>query len=114
MVTNDQVGSRRMVFEVEELPHKYLKRNGDDLVYICRISEDQARRGGIKIKVPLPTGDTWTHVFPRNNNGTISNGQRHIEANKGMPIKGGPERGKLIVEFRIRPSSFQSSSPSTD
>eukprot|EP00529_Nitzschia_sp_RCC80_P026478 CAMPEP_0113498804 /NCGR_PEP_ID=MMETSP0014_2-20120614/31386_1 /TAXON_ID=2857 /ORGANISM="Nitzschia sp." /LENGTH=353 /DNA_ID=CAMNT_0000392889 /DNA_START=236 /DNA_END=1295 /DNA_ORIENTATION=+ /assembly_acc=CAM_ASM_000159 len=87
-------GIRRMVFEVEELPHKYLKRNGDDLVYICRISEDQARRGGIKIKVPLPTGDTWTHVFPRNNNGTISNGQRHIEANKGMPIKGGPERGK--------------------
>ena len=105
-------GIPTMVFEVEELPHRYLKRNGDDLIYICRITDDQARRGGgIKIKIPLPTGETWTHVFPRDENAKISNGQRHFEANKGMPKKGGPERGKLIVEFRIRPSSSQSSSP---
>ena len=104
-------GIPTMVFEVEELPHKYLTRNGDDLIYICRITDDQARRGGIKIKIPLPTGETWTHVFPRDDNAKISNGQRHFEANKGMPIKGGPGRGNLIVEFRIRPSSSHLSSP---
>lgn len=115
-------GIPTMIFVVEELPHKFLRRDGDDLIYICRISEEQARRGAIKVKVPLPTGETWTHVFPSTNNDrtsspfsstpSISDGQRHSEENKGMPIKGGPQRGKLIVEFRIKSASSDGKSTS--
>jgi DnaJ homolog subfamily B member 4 len=98
-------GIPTMVFVVEEVPHKYLKRDGNDLIYICWLSEDQ-RQGGIRIKVPLPTGETWKRTFPREETPSsfITDGQRVIVENQGMPIKGGPERGNLIVEFRVRPS----------
>ena len=35
----------------------------------------------------------------------LSHGQRMVIPHKGMPIKGGPERGDLIIEFRVKRST---------
>lgn len=47
-------GFPTMVFVVEEAKHKYLRREGNDLHYTCRILESQTK-GGITLKVPLPS-----------------------------------------------------------
>lgn len=43
-----------MVFVIQEAPHKYLRRDGNNLHYTCWISEAQTK-GGFKVKVPLPS-----------------------------------------------------------
>ena len=43
-----------MVFVVQEVPHKFLRRDGNNLHYTCWISESQTK-GGIVVKVPLPS-----------------------------------------------------------
>lgn len=55
-------GFPTMVFVIEEIPHKYLRRKGNDLHYTCWISDSQ-RMGGITIKVPLPS--KWNKIFSR-------------------------------------------------
>lgn len=104
---NTKNGIPTMVFLVEEIPHKYLIREGDNLRYICWISEEQTH-GGIKITVPLPTGETWTKTIPKtgdNIGSALSNGEKLVVPSKGMPKKGGPERGDLVVEFRVKVST---------
>ena len=96
-----------MVFVIEELPHKYLRRQGDDLYYTCLVSESQTR-GGIQLKIPLPSGEKWSKTIEINDDASIpvlANGKKLVIRSKGMPIKGGPERGNLIVEFRVQSSS---------
>lgn len=98
-------GFPTMVFVVEEVPHSYLKRDGNDLIYTCWISELQSQ-SGLQVKVPLPTGETWTRMIPKCKDAAspaISDRKRLVEEGWGMPIKGGPDRGNLVVEFRIRP-----------
>jgi DnaJ homolog subfamily B member 4 len=100
-----------MVFEVEEIPHKFLQRKGNDLHFVCWIDQNQTK-GGIQIGVPLPTGETYTRKIPKaaaaaedgddDNATVISNGEKLVIPNKGMPIKGGPKRGDLVIEFRVR------------
>lgn len=97
-------GQPTMTFIVQQAPHRFLRRSGDDLHYTCWISEGQTK-GGIKINITLPTGEVWTKKIPRNNTLEVSNGETMKIPSKGMPIKGGPERGDLVVEFRIRQSS---------
>jgi len=118
--------SASMIFEVVELPHPYLRREGNDLYYTCWIDESQ-KNGGIQVKIPLPTGEIWSKHFPKNkkrngsNNDDSNNDDEEEEVllpagkqlripSKGMPIKGGPERGDLIIQFRIRRSSSTSTS----
>ena len=97
-----------MVFTIQQSPHKYLRRVGDNLHYSCWISEHQTC-GGISINIPLPTGEVWSHTVPRreqdNPKSVLSSGKQMIIAGKGMPIKGGPDRGDLIIEFRVRHQS---------
>jgi DnaJ-class molecular chaperone len=93
-----------MVFVIEELPHIYLERKGDDLYYTHYISESLIR-SGINLKILLPSGENLSRtVFIENGMSTpiLANGKRLVIPSKGMPIKGGPERGNLIVELRIR------------
>mmetsp|Transcript_36065 Transcript_36065/g.87180 ORF Transcript_36065/g.87180 Transcript_36065/m.87180 type:complete len:392 (-) Transcript_36065:1544-2719(-) len=104
-------GFPTMVFVVEEVKHKFLRREGNDLHYTCRISESQTK-GGITLKVPLPTGEVWTKSIPKGEDGengnattVVSHGQKMVVPQKGMPIKGGPERGDLIIEFRVKRSN---------
>lgn len=100
-------GIPTMVFLVQELPHKYLTRDGDDLRYVCWISEEQTH-GGIKVKIPLPTGETWSRSIPKADDASgpvLPNGESLVIPSKGMPKKGGPERGNLIIQFKVRRSN---------
>jgi DnaJ family protein B protein 4 len=98
-----------MVFQVQESPHAYLRRQGNDLYYTCWISESQTK-GGIKLKVPLPSGEVWSKHIPKGEDDTVvPHGKQMVIPSKGMPIKGGPERGDLVVQFRVRRSSSSSS-----
>jgi DnaJ-class molecular chaperone len=94
-----------MVFVLQQAPHKFLRRDGNNLHYTCWISESEQTKGGIFLKVPLPTGEVW---FVESGGAGVSNGEKQIILAKGMPIKGGPERGDLIVEFRVRRSTTSS------
>jgi DnaJ family protein B protein 4 len=102
-----EIGIPTMVFLVEELSHKYLRREGDDLTYTCWISEEQTH-GGIRLKVPLPTGETWSKTIPKANDESVSalsNGDKMVVPSMGMPKRGGAQRGDLVVEFRVRLST---------
>lgn len=95
-----------MVFVIEELPHQYLERKGDDLYYTHYISESLIK-SGINLNILLPSGEKLSRtVFIENGMSTpiLANGKRLVISSKGMPIKGGPERGNLIVELRIQNS----------
>ena len=117
----------KMVFVVEEKPHKYLRRDGNDLYYVCWVSPEEAKVGGIDVSVTLPTGESWSKHIPRrqnkrhkkqeyddscgtsnvdgdyeNNKPVLASGKKMVIRGKGMPIKGGPDRGDLIVEFRMQ------------
>ena len=103
---NEKHGRPNMVFVVEQVPHKYLRREGNDLFFTCWISAEQTARG-INVKVPLPTGEVWSQIIPKSidNSPAITSGKKLVVSGKGMPIKGGPECGDLIVEFRVRRTS---------
>lgn len=89
-----------MTFVVNEKPHAYLKRQGNDLLYKCEITKRQAERG-VKIKIPLPTGET----VEVKEEGPMEDGYVKTVVNKGMPIRGGPRRGNLKIEFKVIESS---------
>ena len=88
-----------MIFIMKQKPHSFLSRNDNDLVYRCPLSENQLEKK-VKIKVPLPLeGEAVEVVVER---GELEKcGFQKIVEGKGMPIKGGPERGNLIIEFVI-------------
>jgi DnaJ-class molecular chaperone len=96
-----------MIFQVEEIPHKFLQRNGDDLHFVCWLDESQLK-GGIEVNVPLPTGETYKRKIPKAADqalAVIANGEKLVIPQMGMPIKGGPDRGDLVIEFRVRRSA---------
>lgn len=96
----------KMVFVIEELPHQYFERQGDDLHYTYYVSESQ-KRSEIRLNIRLPSGEKLSKsIFIGDGSTTplITNGKRLLIPSKGMPIKGGPESGNLVVEFRIRNS----------
>lgn len=100
-------GLPTMVFVIEELPHKYFERRGDDLYYKHYIPESLAS-SEINLNMLLPSGEQFSRsVFiDRGKSDTLlANGKRLVIPSKGMPIKGGPERGNLIVEFRVGKSA---------
>ena len=89
-----------MVFVVKEKPHAFLTRHGNDLYYQCEITERQAERGA-KIRIPLPTGETLEVKAE----GPMDDGHVMTVPQKGMPIRGGPRRGNMKIEFKIIESS---------
>lgn len=92
-----------MVFVVEEKPHAFLKRHGNDLYYNCEITTRQAHRGA-KISIPLPTGETLTVKAE----GPVENGHVMTVNGKGMPIRGGPRRGDLKITFQVKSATESS------
>ena len=89
-----------MVFVVKEKPHSFLKRRGNDLWYKCEITKRQAERGA-KLKIPLPTGE----LLEVTAEGPMESGHVMTVPNKGMPVRGGPRRGNLKIEFKVIESS---------
>ena len=85
-----------MTFVVTEKSHPFLTRRGNDLEYACDITPRQAERGA-RIKIPLPTGE----VEALEVQGPIEDGHVMTVPNKGMPIRGGPQRGNLRIAFTI-------------
>lgn len=88
-----------MIFVIQEKEHRFLLREGNDLIYSCTISQKQAIKGA-KLKIPLPDGEllsvtTSPDILP------IIDGQNLVVPDKGMPIKGGPGRGNLKIVFAI-------------
>ena len=75
---------------VQQKPHDTLERVDNDLIY--RIPADCTI-----VKITLPDGEVWERRLPQTLRRT--KGERITIADKGMPIKGGPARGNLILEF---------------
>ena len=87
-----------IVYVVKEAPHALFRREGDDLVYqyVCTHKEAAA---GLTITVPLASGQS---KMIRLKPDWITEGKRHKITGEGMPKRGGPERGNLIVEFKVK------------
>jgi len=94
-----QSGFPPITFILREKEHSFLTRKGDDLVWKCAVTPRQAEKG-IRLKIPLPGGDLVDIVLSEDDL-PVCNNQKKIVRGKGMPIKGGPEKGDLIIEFHI-------------
>ncbi|CAM9336928.1 unnamed protein product [Chrysoparadoxa australica] len=92
----DGIGSVRFV--IKEKPHKYLKRIGDDLIYECQLTESQASRG-VKVKIPLLQKGEKVELSTTGEN--VYTGMVKTLDKLGMPIKGGPKRGRLLIKFEV-------------
>ncbi|CAM9920572.1 unnamed protein product [Discosporangium mesarthrocarpum] len=95
-------GLPSMRFVLREKPHKYLRREGDSLVYVCRVTEQQAQRG-VRVRVPLlGKGDPPVEVNTKGQE--VHDGLEMVLPELGMPVKGGPRRGPFKIRFEMRPS----------
>mmetsp|Transcript_36785 Transcript_36785/g.98735 ORF Transcript_36785/g.98735 Transcript_36785/m.98735 type:complete len:179 (+) Transcript_36785:833-1369(+) len=86
VVEYPQIGKMQLppvTFVVTQRRHPYFERIGDDLLIKVRLTSAQAKKR-LTMEIPL------------------------LDGTKGMPIKGGPKRGKLFVQFQFtdRGSSF--------
>jgi DnaJ-class molecular chaperone len=87
-------------FIVREIPHAYLKREGDNLSWKCNLTKKQAQKG-IKITLKTPFPNEKLVISTRDLD--IYEGQEHIIVGKGMSIKGNiKKRGDLIIRFYVR------------
>mmetsp|Transcript_4811 Transcript_4811/g.10213 ORF Transcript_4811/g.10213 Transcript_4811/m.10213 type:complete len:404 (+) Transcript_4811:144-1355(+) len=99
---NGQEGFPPITFVLKEKPHSFLKRQGDDLIWQCRITASQAEKGA-KLTIPLPSAESVS--VSTQDRAPIENGDTITIAGKGMPIKGGPDRGDLIIKFLVASSA---------
>lgn len=86
-----------MTFVVKEKKHHIFIRRGDDLVYRHDLAKDE-EGSLVKLELTLLDGEVWTRSLAPNSS-FLRSGQTLEVTGKGMPIKGGPQRGNLIVEF---------------
>jgi DnaJ homolog subfamily B member 4 len=98
-----------ITFVLKQKKHKYIQRDGDDLVYHCTVTSKQAEKGS-KIKIPLPDGEileVTTHPEEIHDNYI-----KKIQG-KGMPIRGSKvankTRGDFLIVFSIQEESKTSS-----
>ena len=96
-----------MTFVIQEKRHPLLERRGDDLVYRHDLSSSRRVNasanatdvpGLVKLELVLPDGEVWTRSLSKSSS-FLRQGQTLTVTDKGMPIKGGPSRGNLIIEF---------------
>jgi len=112
-----------MTFVIQEKKHPLLERRGDDLVYrhdlkkslhqVPNNNSDNTKTaaGIVKLELVLPDGEVWTRTLAKSSS-FLRQGQTLTITGKGMPIKGGPERGNLIIEFFDSSSSRRSNTAS--
>merc|ERR1711959_183417 len=84
-----------IVFVLDEKPHKWFRRDGDDLHYTAKLSPEQARKG---VKVTIPTLDG--RKLKLETAAAIPHGKKRVMAGEGMPTKSGG-KGALVVEFSV-------------
>ena len=88
-----------VTFVVKEKKHTVLERRGDDVVYrhaLDKNKDNDKPQTPLKLGVPLLDGTVWAQTIPVS---YLRAGQSLTIANHGMPVKGGPTKGNLIVEF---------------
>ena len=90
-------GARHVTFRLRETaPHGVVRRR-DDLVYTARLTRAAAARG-VTLAVPRLNGEAWrVELQP----GEAHEGFERRFNGGGMPIKGGPARGDMLVIVRI-------------
>lgn len=103
--------SQTLVFVVEEKPHDRFKRAGDDLVYTLKVPLADALSGQSSAAIPNKKSVTsldgrvitYTVPYPSSSNGgaPLHPGQEIRIPNEGMPKKGGPAKGDLVVQIQV-------------
>lgn len=94
-------GLRSMCFVLRQKKHRFLSREGDCLVYECRLTENQARRG-VKVRVPLLSqSDPPIELTTKGQE--VYNGKEMLLPGLGMPGRGAAEgtRGSFKIKFRV-------------
>jgi DnaJ family protein B protein 4 len=87
-----------LIFELEEKPHQYYKREGNDLIYHLTINLLQALTG---VKLTLPSLDGRDiRVTIRD---IINPNYTHVIPGEGMPLSRNPaQKGNMLIKFTIR------------
>lgn len=100
-----------VTFIVSQRKHRYFERVGDDLLVKIRMSSQQAR-SKLNLEVQLLDGTKFSFVTGARGE-RIEHGTVRSFHGRGMPIKGGPKRGKLLVQFVFtdRRDPFGSTNP---
>lgn len=81
---------------VDEKPHGWFTRHGDDLHYTAKLSSEQARKG-VKVTIPTLDGRKVKLETPA----AVEHGKRLVVSGEGMPTKSGG-KGSLVVEFAVQ------------
>lgn len=84
-----------IVFVLDEKPHGWFTRQGDDLHYTAKLSADQAHKG---VKVTIPTLDG--RKVKLETAADVKNGKVKRLSGEGMPSKNGG-KGDLLVQFVV-------------
>ena len=88
-----------VVFTVSQIPHPYLKRNNNDLLWTWKIPKSQTSKS---LKASIATSLKNEMVDITTKGLDITKGETLIISGKGMPIKGNLDtRGDLIVTFLV-------------
>lgn len=99
-------GLRSICFVLRQKRHRYLRREGDSLVYECRLTEDQARRG-VRISVPLLSkADPPIELTTKGQE--VYHNKEMLLPGLGMPTKnsrGGGGRGSFKIKFVLQQRS---------
>ena len=98
-------GARDVTFRLRETAPHGLVRRRDDLVYTARLTQAAAARG-VTLAVPRLNGEAWSVELEP---GEAHEGFSRTFHGGGMPIKGGPARGDMVVEVRIVGAQLSSS-----
>ena len=84
-----------ITFVVQEKKHPYLRRDGNDLLWKCNLTNSQAEKGS-KLRLPLPDGSV---LEVQSKAGTTTGEKITIQ---GRGIQGKSEKGNVIIEFAVK------------
>lgn len=91
-------GGRQLIFIIKEKPHKLFRRDGNDLIWDCKITNIQAQ-SGVRLTIPVLNGPSFTFRLAT---GEIPDGNSYSRIlGKGMPIKNTSDNGDLLIKFII-------------
>lgn len=84
-----------ITFIVHQKIHPYLKRDGNDLHWKCKLTKSQAEKGA-KLRLPLPDGS----ILEISSKPGTNSGETMTVKSRGM--QGKSERGDVVIEFLVR------------
>jgi len=87
----------KFIFIIKEKPHTFFKRDGDNLIWLCTLTNKQLSKN-INVTIPLLDGEAFTLSTQDD---FLYNGLQKVIYNKGMPIKNTSKFGNLIINFSI-------------